>query len=109
MLKLFKRPEKPQNEPVTAAEPTAGLVSVPVEIAALAAYVVSLGYVTPDSLQFLLIELGLAVRAPYDPEVQNIVGDDLLPGDPVVVYSTALKDTMELGRPHLKVVQRGLN
>lgn len=109
MLSIFKRPAKPESEPETAAEPTAGLVMLPVEIAALAAFVVSLGYVTPDALQYVLTELGLAARVPFDPEVQNIPDEDLLPGEPVVAYSAALKSAMALGAPHLKAMTGKLN
>lgn len=108
MLSNPERPAKPQSEPETAVAPTAGLVTVPAEVVALAAYVVAVQYVDPPALCALLIELGLAARVPFDPAVHGEF-DDLLPGDPFTAFSAPLREALALGRPQLRAFAGKLN
>jgi hypothetical protein len=86
-----------------------GGVIVPNEVAALLAYVINLGCVSPEELQAALLALGLAQRVAYDPDVHSCDSEYILPGDPYIVYSPALIRVRDHGNKHLQPLRGRLN
>ncbi|GJD31451.1 hypothetical protein PMNALOAF_2710 [Methylobacterium adhaesivum] len=100
MLTLSESPPGALAPPPPALGAT---VTVAAEIAALATYVVSVGEIDGMTLRALLLDLGLVAKVPFDPEAHGRGADeDLIPGDSFLAYSTAMRDAIDLGRPHLR-------
>ena len=84
-------------------------VEVAAEVAALAAWIVTAGEVDEMTLRSLLVQFGLCTRGTYDPELHGDMGDDMLPGDAMLIFSADAHEMFALGRRHLRPISGKLN
>ncbi|WP_311276133.1 hypothetical protein [Methylobacterium sp. WCS2018Hpa-22] len=86
-----------------------GYVLVPAEVVALAAYVVNVGGIGPQTLPALLLDLGLATKDTFDPEVHVGNTDEDLKGDSWISFTPKLLEAIRIGRAHLKGWNGGIH
>ena len=84
-------------------------IEVAAEVAALATCVVTNGEIDGATLRSLMVQFGLCASGTYDPEVHGDMGEDFLPGDPILLYSADAHEMFAIGRAHLCSINEKLN
>lgn len=79
------------------------------EIVALATLVICNGGIGPAELIDVMQALKLGKIVPFDPATHTGGNDELLPGDPYLLYSPEVMRLLEHGREHLAPVNGRLN